>query len=73
MSRKGNGWDNAPSASFFHTLKAGLVYHEDFETREAAKQAIFEYIEVFYNRVRLYPSNDYMNPTGPESGLRTAA
>ncbi|MCB1622438.1 MAG: IS3 family transposase [Thiothrix sp.] len=38
-----------------------------------AKQAIFEYIEVFYNRVRLHPSNDYMSPADHESGLRTAA
>ena len=50
MSRKGNCWDNAPSESFFHSLKTELVHHEDFQTREEAKQTIFEYIEVFYNR-----------------------
>lgn len=73
MSRKGNCWDNAPSESFFHTLKTELVYHEDFKTREEARQAIFEYIEVFYNRVRLHSSNDYMSPADYESRLRAAA
>jgi transposase InsO family protein len=73
MSRKGNCWDNAPSESFFHTLKTELIYHEDFKTREDAKQAIFEYIEVFYNRVRLHSSNDYMSPVDYESALRVAA
>ncbi|OXS14587.1 IS3 family transposase [Zobellella denitrificans] len=73
MSRKGNCWDNAPSESFFHTLKTELIYHEDFTTREEAKQAIFEYIEVFYNRLRLHSSNDYMSPLGYESELRAVA
>lgn len=73
MSRKGNCWDNAPSESFFHTLKTELVYHKDLKTREEAKQAIFEYIEVFYNRERLHSSNDYMSPADCESKLRAAA
>lgn len=73
MSRKGNCWDNAPSESFFHTLKTELVYHEDFQTREEAKRAIFEYIEVFYNRERLHSSNAYMSPIDFESKLRAAA
>lgn len=73
MSRKGNCWDNAPSESFFHTLKTELTHHEDFKTREEAKQVIFEYIEVFYNRERLHSSNDYMSPVDYESALRTAA
>ncbi|MCK5831425.1 MAG: IS3 family transposase, partial [Methylococcales bacterium] len=50
MSRKGNYWDNAVSESFFHTLKTELIHHEQFKTRNGAKQVIFEYIEVFYNR-----------------------
>lgn len=62
MSRKGNCWDNAPSENFFHTLKTELVFHEDFKTREQAQRAIFEFIEVFYNQVRLHSSNDYMSP-----------
>lgn len=73
MSRKGDCWDNAPSESFFHTLKTELIYHEDFTTREEAKRAIFEYIEVFYNRVRLHSSNDYRSPADYESALRAAA
>ena len=50
MSRKGNCWDNACVESFFGTLKRELVYHRRYATREEAKQDIFEYIEVFYNR-----------------------
>lgn len=62
MSRKGNCWDNAVAESFFHTLKTELVFHEDFQTREEAKQAIFEYIEVFYNRQRKHSTNGYLAP-----------
>ncbi|WP_169602257.1 IS3 family transposase [Methylococcus geothermalis] len=52
MSRNGNGWDNAPAESFFPTLKTELIPHRRFETREQAKQEIFEYLEVFYHRQR---------------------
>ena len=52
MSRKGNCWDNAVAESFFHSLKTELVYTERYVTREIAKQSIFQYIEVYYNRVR---------------------
>lgn len=62
MSRKGNCWDNAVSESFFHSLKTELIHHVRFTTREEAKQAIFEYIEVFYNRVRMHSTNDYLSP-----------
>ncbi len=62
MSRKGNCWDNAVSESFFHTLKTELVHHQKFRTRDEAKQVIFEYIEVFYNRERLHSANDYLSP-----------
>lgn len=62
MSRKGNCWDNAVSESFFHSLKTELVHHVKFMSREEAKAAIFEYIEVFYNRKRLHSANDYMAP-----------
>ena len=62
MSRKGNCWDNAVSESFFHTLKTELVHHQTYQTRAEAKQAIFEYIEVFYNRERLHSSNGYWSP-----------
>lgn len=62
MSRKGNCWDNAVSESFFHTLKVELIHQKKFETREQAKQEIFEYIEVFYNRLRMHSANDYLSP-----------
>ena len=62
MSRKGNCWDNAVSESFFHTLKVELIHQTTFKTREQAKQEIFEYIEVFYNRLRMHSANDYLSP-----------
>lgn len=66
MSRKGNCWDNAVSESFFHTLKTELIHHEQFKTRYDAKQAIFEYIEVFYNRERIHSANNYLSPVDYE-------
>ncbi len=66
MSRKGNCWDNAVSESFFHTLKTELIHHMRFKTREEAKTAIFEYIEIFYNRIRMHSSNDYLSPINYE-------
>jgi putative transposase len=62
MSRKGNCWDNAPSESFFHTIKTELVHHRRYQTREEAKQDIFEYIEVFYNQQRRHSTIDYKAP-----------
>lgn len=62
MSKKGDCWDNAVAESFFHTLKIELVHHCNFETRDEARAAIFEYIEVFYNRQRLHSSNGYEAP-----------
>jgi transposase InsO family protein len=52
MSRKGDCWDNAVAESFFHTLKVELIHGKVYDTRQQAKTAIFEYIEVFYNRQR---------------------
>jgi transposase InsO family protein len=62
MSRKGNCWDNAPMESFFATLKKELVHQERYATREAARQSLFEYIEVFYNRVRRHSALGYVSP-----------
>jgi transposase InsO family protein len=62
MSGKGNCFDNAMAESFFHTLKTELTFHEKFETREEAKNKIFEWIEVFYNRQRLHSSLKYKSP-----------
>ena len=72
MSRKGNCWDNAVSESFFHTLKTELVHHQHYQTRAEAKQDIFEYIEVFYNRERLHSSNKYLSPIDYELQLKSA-
>jgi len=62
MSRKGNCWDNAPMESFFASLKKELVHRERFGTRQEARKALFEYIEVFYNRKRLHSSLGYLAP-----------
>lgn len=62
MSRKGNCYDNAITETFFKTLKVELVYRENFKTRTEAKLAIFDYIEVFYNRERRHSSLGYLSP-----------
>lgn len=62
MSSKGNCYDNAPTESFFSTLKRELVYRERFKTREEAKQKLFEYIEIFYNRQRRHSTLGYLSP-----------
>jgi putative transposase len=62
MSRRGNCWDNAPMESFFASLKKELIHAEDYATREEARASIFEYIEVFYNRVRRHSSLGYQSP-----------
>src|SRR5919199_4124502 len=71
MSRKGNCWDNAVAESFFHTLKTELIYTEDYDTHEAAQTAVFEYIEVFYNRQRCHSANGYLAPLVYEQALQT--
>lgn len=73
MSRKGNCYDNAMVESFFRTLKVELIYTRKFKTREEAKAAIFEFIEVWYNRQRLHSSIDYMTPEQYEAKQLTAA
>ena len=70
MSRKGNCWDNACAESFFHTLKMEEVYHQRYKTREEARNNIFEYIEIFYNRKRLHSYLGYMSPEEYESKKR---
>ena len=62
MSSRGNCYDNAAMESFFHMLKAELVAHCRWQTRQEARLAIFEYIEVFYNRQRRHSSLDYLCP-----------
>lgn len=62
MSRRGNCWDNAVVESFFHTLKTKHVHHRRYTTRAEAQQDIFEWIEVFYNRVRRHSTLGYRSP-----------
>jgi putative transposase len=69
MSGKGECWDNACVESFWGTLKTELVHHEHYATRAAARQSIFEYIEVFYNRKRLHSSLGYLSPEAFEASL----
>ena len=69
MSRKGNCYDNAFIESFFSSLKYELVYHHRFATIGQARTAIFDYIETFYNRIRLHSSLAYQTPIAFESKL----
>jgi putative transposase len=62
MSRRGNCLDNAPMESFFASLKKEHVHHARFRTREEARAAVFDYIEVFYNRQRLHSALGYRTP-----------
>jgi transposase InsO family protein len=66
MSRKGNCYDNAPTESFFGTLKTELVHHCHYQTKAEAKTDIFEYIEVFYNRFRRHSALAYQSPVNFE-------
>ncbi len=66
MSRKGDCFDNAVAESFFATLKVELVAGADWPTREAARAAVFEYVEVWYNRRRLHSSLGYLTPMAYE-------
>ena len=72
MSRKGNCWDNAVAESFFHTLKTELTYLEEYDTHEDAQTAVFEYIEVFYNRQRCHAANGSLAPLLYEQALKTS-
>jgi len=67
MSGRGNCYDNAMMESFWATLKTELIHQQNYATREQAKQSIFEYIEVFYNRKRLHSSLGYVSPESFEA------
>jgi len=62
MSRKGNCWDNAVAESFFATVEVELIQDEDWHTRNEARVAIFDFIEVWYNRQRIHSSLGYLTP-----------
>jgi len=63
MSRPGMPYDNAMAESFFSTLKLELIPNKAFVSREAARLAVFDYIEAFYNRTRMHSALDYQSPT----------
>jgi len=67
MSGKGNCYDNAAMESFWATLKTELVHQQNYATRQEAEMSIFEYIEVFYNRVRLHSTLGYVSPEAFEA------
>jgi transposase InsO family protein len=62
MSRKGNCWDNACAESFFKTLKRELEELDGTSRPKIVRVAVFEYIEVYYNRIRIHTSNGAMPP-----------
>lgn len=70
MSRTGDCYDNAPVESFWATLKNELMAGRAFATRPQARAAVFEYIEVFYNRERIHSSLGYVSPEAFEAGRR---
>lgn len=72
MSRKGNCLDNAVAESFFSNLKNELVHHIVFEDRDEARMAIFEYMEIFYNRLRLHQSLGFTTPVDFEMMAKVA-
>jgi putative transposase len=73
MSRKGDCYDNAPMESFFGTLKTELVHRTSFPTREAARRAIFEYVEAFYNRRRRHSGLGFLTPAQAYEQMAGAA
>jgi len=67
MSRKGNCWDNACAESFFSTLKREAIPDEGFVTRDQARAALFDWIEVVYNRARRHSSVGHVSPVAYEA------
>lgn len=73
MSRVGNCWDNAVAESFFSTLKTELIRRRSWSNRAELRSALFEYIEVFYNRRRLHSAIGYKPPREVEADYMQAA
>jgi len=69
LSRKGQCWDNAVGESWFATLKEELIYRQSWATRAQVRRAVFEFIEIFYNRHRLHSSLEYLSPAEYESKI----
>ena len=72
MSGRKSAYDNAVAESFFSNLKNELVHHSDFTTRDQARAAIFDYIELYYNRKRLHQTLGYRTPEEVEREWRDA-
>lgn len=72
MSRKAEVYDNAVMESCFGTLKKELIHDAKYATRAEARQAVFEYIEVFYNRKRRHSTLDYRSPVEYEAAPAAA-
>ena len=62
MSRRANCYDHAVAEIFFKTIKSELTRKQKYTTQDEAKSAIFEYIEVFYNRKRMHSTLGYLSP-----------
>lgn len=73
MSRRGNCWDNAVAESFFGTLKTELIYRQRWTSVAQVRAALFDYIEVFYNRSRLHSSIGYRTPAEVDAAYSLAA
>lgn len=69
MSGKGNCYDNAVAESFFNALKTELIRKIPCETRSQVSQAVFQYIEIFYNKKRLHSNNSYLSPDDFEAKM----
>lgn len=69
LSRPRQVWDNAVVEAFYSTLKTELIHRHAWSTRALARQAVFEFIEVFYNRQRLHSSLGYMTPAAYEAAI----
>ena len=70
LSRPRQCWDNAVAEAWFSSLKLELIDRHSWATRAQVRSAVFEYIEVFYNRRRLHSSLDYMTPAEYETSIR---
>ena len=73
MSGKGNCYDNAIMESFFATLKTELIYEQTYRSRAEARQSVFEYIEMFYNRFRKHSALGYLSPAEFQNQLKKAS
>jgi len=73
MSRKANCWDNAVAESFFHSIKTELIHSMRYKTREEAKESVFQYIEIYYNRFRRHTSIGSLAPEMFENQCKKVA